>query len=207
MRTAMAVFIVLFVVGLCHANPSGMDPTLFFDFDEDGYPDGDVHFSTHPASYVTVDAYIALSCIDEPGEEFTVVSFALANPLYEYPGVVATATFTPLLPGGLAIGDPFVGGITVASTECMTDPIVYIGKLSMFYMGGECQLKILDHSDYPRWVVDCQSPGQVHYYCNYAWAGIGTDEVYLEEWCPDPDYCWIVPVEDVSWGAIKAMYN
>ena len=52
-----------------------------------------------------------------------------------------------------------------------------------------------------------QSPGQVHYYCNYAWGGIGQDHYYLDEWCPEPDVCLITPVEDVSWGSIKSMYR
>jgi hypothetical protein len=207
MRVAFVLLATLAFAAPALANPSGADPTLFIDFDEDGVPDEDMHFSISPPAYVLIEAYVALSCIDEPGEEFTTVSFALSNPLAECPGVTAPPSFFSLLPGNLAIGDPFSGGITVASTECMYGPVVYIGKIELFYLGGECYLKILDHSEYPRWVVDCQSPGQVHYYCNYAWAGIGQDHIYLDEWCPDPPACQITPVENVSWGAIKSLYR
>jgi hypothetical protein len=207
MRVAIVLLATLVMFAPAAANPSGMDPTLFVDFDENGVPDAEMHFSTYPPPYTTIDAYIALSCINEPGKEITTVSFALADPTVECPGIIATATFTPLMPGYLAIGDPFIGGITVASTECMYGPVVYIGKVEMFYLGGECYLKILDHSDYPRWVVDCQDPGQVQYYCNFAWAGIGQEHYYLDEWCPSPANCLITPVEDISWGAIKSMYR
>jgi hypothetical protein len=58
---------------------------------------------------------------------------------------------------------------------------------------------ILDHPDYPRWVIDCQDPGQVFYYCVRSHGGVWKDAVVGD--CPT------VAVEDVSWGSIKSMYR
>ena len=69
------------------------------------------------------------------------------------------------MPGGLMIGDPFNGGATIASTQCMYDDPLAVGYGTYFYLGGDCCIQILDHHDFPRWVVDCQDPGQVDYYC------------------------------------------
>lgn len=70
----------------------------------------------------------------------------------------------------------------------------------MFYLGGACHLEILDHGDYPRWVVDCSDPGEVDQYCVYMNGGIGGAIA------PDGD-CEPTPVQGASWGAIKALYR
>jgi hypothetical protein len=123
-----------------------------------------------PTPYTTVNAYFCLGSIDGG---MTVVSFLLNNAMAECPGVMATQAFVNLMPGGLAIGDPFAGGVTIASTECMTmDPVV-VGYGTYFYLGGECCIQILDHLDYPRWVVDCNEPGLVDYYCVLGHGSVG----------------------------------
>mgnify|MGYP001823059629 CR=1 FL=1 len=190
MRTTVtALYLVAALCTLAAANPSGGD-WAYVSFD----PNGDMNQNELTvAPYSTVDGYIIGHFMELGGNGWTTISFRLNNVLAEYPGVVATQAFTNLLPGNLAIGDPFdATGVTIASTECLLDsqPIA-IGYASYLYLGGSYTISILDHGDYPRWVVDCQDPGQVFYY-----DAVG--EGYVNGGSP---------VEDVSWGAIKSMYR
>jgi hypothetical protein len=59
---------------------------------------------------------------------------------------------------------------------------------------------ILDHPDFPRWVVDCND--QVDSYCVFINGGVCKDPVDGEEGCDG-----VVPVEASSWGGIKALYR
>jgi hypothetical protein len=168
------------------ANPSGGD-WMYISFD----PDGDMYANEiTPAPYTTVNSYVVGDFVEYGGEGWTVVSFMLNNVLTDCPGVMATASFVNLLPGNLAIGT-WSTGITIASTECLTSSPTVIGYLSCFYLGGYCTISILDHPDYPRWVVDCQDPGNVFYY-----DPVGDGYVHPGN-----------PVENVSWAAIKSMYR
>jgi hypothetical protein len=187
------------VLMLAVAAFAGQNPNIYAYVSFD--PAGDeAQSAVTPTAYTTVSAYVCLGCI-EGG--VTVVSFGLNNALAEYPGVFATQQFTNLMPGGLAIGDPFVGGVTIASTECLvTDPVI-VGYGSYFYLGGNGCIKIVDHGTYPRWVVDCQQPGVQDYYCLKGHGTVGaavcTDGL---ETC-DCDS----PVEAETWGGIKALYK
>jgi hypothetical protein len=117
------------------------------------------------------------------------------------PGVFAPPSFVNLLPGDLAIGNVYTG-ITLVTSECMTAPIVYFARLDLFYFGGECELQILDHPQYPRWVVDCNST--IRYYGVASYGGVGMEPEFIGEGEMD---CVIVPVEDITWGVIKSMYR
>ena len=135
----------------------GLNPQVnaYISFDPAGDP---AQNAVTPDAFTTVDAYFCLGCI---ADGMTTVSFLLSNSLSGCPGVMATQSFVNLMPGNLAIGDAFTTGVTIASTECMdTDPVI-VGYGTYFYLGGACCIEILDHPDYPRWVVDCQDPGQV----------------------------------------------
>ena len=153
-----------------------------------------------PDAFTTVDAYLCLGCIDGG---MTTVSFMLNNALADCPGVMATQSFVNLMPGNLAIGDAFTTGVTIASTECMTMDPVIVGYGTYFYLGGACCIEIVDHAEYPRWVVDCQEPGVVDYYCLAGHGSVG-DAV-----CPDGEECPCggSPVEDATWGGIKSLYR
>jgi len=200
-RTAVVLLVVLAFASVASSNPSPLWPGVFIDFDEDGIPDSDIHTSVYPAPYVTLSAYLALSCNDQPGEEFASISFALNDFMATCPGVFAPPTFTNLLPGDLAIGNVYTG-ITLASTECLTAPIVYFGRLDLFYLGGACEIQILDHPQWPRWVVDCNS--DVYYYGVASYGGVGMEPEFIGEGEMD---CLIVAVEDITWGVIKSMYR
>jgi len=140
--------------------------------------------------FTTVNAYVVGDFPDYGYGGWTTISFRLSNPVMDCPGVMGTASFVNLLPGDLAIGG-WDTGITIASTECLQSWPTVIGYLECFYLGGSCTISIEDHPDYPRWVVDCQDPGQVFYYDVL-------DAGYIAGGSP---------VEDVSWGAIKSLYR
>ncbi len=190
----------LFVVGIVLAIASfafaGGNPDVrgYISFDQTG--GGDYIHTYTPTPYVTFNAYV---CFDQVEMGLTTVSFMLSDPSVDCPGAFAPPSFVNLLPGNLAIGD-WNTGITLASTECMPGPIVVVGYLSLFPLGSGCCIQLLDHPDYPRWVVDCNDPGQVDYYCVLSHGDVGGVG------CPEGD-CSGSPVEDTTWGGIKALYK
>ncbi len=148
-----------------------------------------------PDPYQEVLAYV---CLQHMSDGMTAVSFKLSDPMIGCPGVFDSVEFTSLLPGGIAVGDVFTG-ITLTTTECVSGWSLCVAYLSLYYLGGQCCLEILDHPEYPRWVVDCQEPGEVEYYCVWANGSIGG------ALCPDGDCA--LSVREKSWGQIKAMYR
>jgi len=206
MKQLLAVCLILVFAVAAYA---GNNPQVYayISFDPAGDP---LQNAVSPAPYTTVDAYICLGCV-EGG--MTVMSFKLNDAMTECPGVIATQAFVNLLPGNLAIGNPFGDlvepgssndGVTVASTECMLMDPVIVGYGSYFYLGGACCISILDHGkvEWARWVVDCQDPGVVDLYCLAGHGSIGGGA------CPDPEECPCdSPVEDATWGGIKALYR
>ena len=146
-----------------------------------------------PAAYSAGDVFICLKDIDAG---FTTVSFAVAIDA----GVSAPAAWTSLLPGGLAIGD-YATGITLSSTECMTGEFVCLASGAMFYLGVPGTVSILDHPDYPRWVVDCND--EVDFYCLANNGGVLMDAPETLEECGEPTS----PVAESTWGGIKALYR
>ena len=199
-RTAMAVLIFgLTLAATAAANPVAFDE-LYIDFD----PPNRLHSIT-PAPYTTVDAYVVAEFLEQGWPDgFSAVSFRLSNPLIECPGVMATAVFTSILPYSITQG-PWDEGITITTGECLTDYPIVLARLSCFYLGRACDIKILNHPDYPHWVVDCGDPGEVFYYCIPSHGGIAK---LPDDW-PDV-YCPYEPtgaVNDISWSVIKSMYR
>ena len=197
-------YIVALIMVVAMAVPAfaGQNPEVYAYITSDA--DGSEASATVPAAYSAISVYFCLGNISTlEGEGMTVVSFLLADPTAGCVGVMGSKGFTPMLPGGLAIGDAFVGGITVSSTECMPGPNVVVGSIDGFYLGGACCFEILYHPDYPGWVVDCAPIGQVDYYCVKFHGSIGGAV------CPDgdPDCPPESPVGDSTWGSIKAMYQ
>jgi hypothetical protein len=195
MKTLLAILVV---AAMATTAMAGENPQVYAYISFD--PAGDEAMNAvAPGQYTTVNAYLCLGCI-EGG--MTTISFLLNNAMAACPGVMATQSFVNLMPGNLAIGDAFAGGITIASTECMTMDPVIVGYGTYFYLGGACCIEILDHADYPRWVVDCQEPGQVDFYCLKGHGSVGGAV------CPDGEPCPCgSPVEDATWGGIKALYQ
>jgi hypothetical protein len=196
MKTLLAILVIAAVAVTATA---GNNPQVYAYISFD--PAGDeAQNAVMPAVYTTVDAYLCLGCV-EGG--MTVISFGLNNVMADCPGVMGTQAFVNLLPGGLMIGDPFDGvGATIASTDCMPMDPVIVGYATYFYIGGACCIEIVDHAQYPRWVVDCQSPGVEDYYCVEGHGSVGGAECPEGENCPCGN-----PVEDATWGGIKALYR
>ena len=170
---------------------AGGNPNVkaYISFDQTG-AGGLVH-EFMMTQYVGFNAYFCLTDLDLGMD---VVSFMLSDPMVDCPGFFASESFTNLLPGNLAIG-AWNTGITIASTECMSTNPVVVGYLNLFPVAvGPCILAILPHPEYPGWVVDCTLPnGEVDYF------GLIHDGLGLM----DGD----TPVEDATWGAIKALYQ
>ena len=145
--------------------------------------------------YVGFNAYFVFHELDMG---LTVVSFMINNPQVEYPGLFASQSFTNLL--DLMAGDPYTG-MSLASTTCRPAPLVVVGYLNLFPTAvGPCCVEILDDPNFPRWVVDCTLPnGEVDFYCVLQNGSIGGAD------CVGGD-CWN-PVEDATWGGIKALYR
>lgn len=201
----MRAIATLFLIGLLATTvAAGDNPAVraYMDFDPPYY----VH-CIGPAPYTTFNAYFMLDCI--PGG-VSGVAFLLSDPMVTCPGSFAPPSFTNLFPGDLMIGNPLVPpGATVASTECLYDDPVAVGYLTLFYLGvGDCCLEILDHWDFPRWVVDCNDPAGVDYYCILS-HGTVSQFGCPADFCPpgDPGCICGTPTEEGSWGAIKAMYR
>ena len=188
----------LLVVGLvvlltCAAHAGGNPHIrIYFDFDPPNY----VH-EIYPEVYTTVDAYV---CLDQLGDGIESVSFRMDDPSQTYPGTMAALSWIHLFPGNLVPSWPWEAGVTAVSQWCMTDDPALVGIVRFFYLGGPCCLEILDHFDYPRWVVDCTDPGEIDYYCVLAHASISGGE------CLEGD-CEQVPVDGVTWGTIKSLYR
>ncbi len=160
-----------------------------------------------PAQYETFDAYLGVTDL---GVGMQGIAFMMNDVLVDFPGVFSPPTFTNLLPGDLAIGN-YLTGITLASTDCMNvdsdagreyiDPVIF-AKLTLFYLGGAADIMILDHPEYPRWLLNCEAPSVVDFYCIWTHGGVGKDALPGDAECEAN-----TPVEDTTWGAIKALYR
>jgi hypothetical protein len=191
-----SVLLVVLITAMATCANAGQNPNVraYLDFDPPNY----VH-DIQPELYTTIDLYL---CLNNGEAGVTSLSFRLSDFTEEYPGVFALPGWGEILwPSDLPICGPFMG-MTIAAHECMqgvADNPAY--RLSLFYLGGECCIRLLDHPDYPRWVVDCGEPyGEVDQYCVLAHASVGGAE------CPDGD-CASVPVEGTTWGSIKGLYR
>jgi len=176
------VVLALAVTAFAGGNPNVQ---CYVSFDQSGAGGLDHHHDT--TQYVGFNAYFCFSDLDMG---LTVVSFMLNDPQAECPGLFMIQSFTNLL--DLMVGDPYTG-MSLASTTCRTGDVVVVGYLFLFPVAvGPCWVSILDDPDFPRWVVDCTTPnGEVDYYTVLAHGTMGPP----------------VPVEDSSWGCIKALYR
>jgi hypothetical protein len=161
-----AIAIAALICLMASITYAGGNPNVkgYIDFD----PPNMVH-EAMPVPFTTVNAYICFTDLDMG---LTSASFMVTDVATVCPGVFAPPSFVNLLPGDLAIGNVFTG-ITVASTGCEDPPTVCVGYISLFYLGGECCLELLDHPDYPRWVTDCNDPAEVDFYCVLSHGSIG----------------------------------
>ncbi len=191
MKRLLIVGMVLAMASLAFA---GGNPNVkaYVSFDQTG-GGAEIH-QCDMTMYVGFNAYFCFSDLDMG---LTVVSFMINNPMVECPGLFASQSFTNLM--DIIVGDPFTG-MSLASTTCRPGPVEVVGYLNLFPIAvGDCCVVILDDPDFPRWVVDCTTPnGEVDFYGVLSNGTIGAAD------CPPGD---VVPVEDATWGGIKALYR
>ncbi len=121
-----------------------------------------------PAPYTPVEAYVVLEGVNPgnlPGGLRTVtLRLGVTG------GMSSEPHFESLLPKKFVIGG-WREGLVIASVPCSAENPVVIGVLHLFYLGKPGIVRVLDHPDFPRWVVDCEdephsfeigSPGGIH---------------------------------------------
>ena len=161
-----------------------------------GYIDFDPPNRVHSATPVPYTQFLAYVCLGDLEMGMTGVNFMLTDVMVEYPGVSLFVNFVNLLPGNLAIGD-YRTGISLASTECVAGPEVSVAYLDMMWTAdGAACIELLDHPVDARWVTDCNVPAQVDLYTLIAHGSVNGAI------CEPAS-----PVEDATWGSIKALYR
>jgi len=194
MHRLLILLLVVFVSTTAYA---GGNPgvRIYVDFDPPNY----VH-EIAPTPYTTISAYV---CLDHVSIGVTGVCFRMEDPAVGCPGVCVASSWVPYWPHPISYPDPWdpPSGACVSSTECIeAEAVVVVGQITLFYLGGSCCLELLDHLDYPRWVLGCEDPPGIDEYCVLSHGSIGGAS------CPEGD-CEQVPVEHGTWGLVKALYR
>ncbi len=191
---------IALVAMLAGSSLAGLNPDckIFVTFDgmATDYAGVQAGARTDPAAYTAGTVYIGLCDY----ASWTTISLKAEVDA----GVSSPPAFSSHLPGGLAIGDWLTGGITLSSTGPITPgvngPFFFFASASLFYLGVAGEFTIVDHDDYPRWVVDTEDA--VDFYCTWQNGGVLMDPTPVEVSCYGD-----VPVEESSWGSIKALYR
>jgi hypothetical protein len=188
------VIAVVAAFALSASAGSNPDCQVCIDFSGTATSWDEVQSRVDPEQYTMFVAYFCIYGINA----FTNISLMG----YVTPGISTPAAFTCLLPNPIVIGT-WDTGITMATGQCLTDRFLYVAKLELFYLGTPGDIMILDHPQWPRWVVDCVDPEpELDFYCVWMHGGVWKDALEGDEECFP-----VVPVEDATWGTIKSMYR
>jgi hypothetical protein len=192
-RAMKAVIPLLLVLATVTLASGGQNPRVFAYVDFD--PPHGVH-RVDPELYEVVHAHFMLDCIQG---DFSNISVAL----YVSPEMSLNTGYDNALPNGFYLGDGFEEGITIGSFDCLSESPLAFAIAHIVYSGVPGDVMIIDHPTWPRWVVDCSQPyPDVDYYCLLSQGGVGKDPEPTGEMCGCP-----TPVEDASWGSIKALFR
>jgi hypothetical protein len=179
------VFAVLLFAAAAAANPIAIE--MYVDFD----PPNVVH-RVDPPAYSTLNAYIVAD-LGYMGEDVYAVSFDVD---VMFGAAVITGSFVPSLPiYTVQIVD---NGIIVTNESCFDTWPATLGYVPIFYTGVPDIVRILPHIYNGHTYAVCGSLTEYDW-CYAMDGGIGM-EPQLEEYCGNP-------IEDMAWGAIKAMYR
>ncbi len=191
MRTALVIIVVAAcsISAVAGDNP---DCQMCIDFSGTATSWSDVQSRIDPDLYEPFDAYICIYGINA----FAGICFAG----YVTPGMSAATGFSCLLPGCFVWG-AWDEGVALASSDCHTERFLYVAKISLVYLSTPGDVMILDHPEYPRWVIDCEG-AEADFYCVWMHGGVGKDALEGDEECFP-----VVPVEDATWGSVKAIYR
>jgi len=187
MLTCLVVLACLTGVALAGANPY---VSVYVTFDPSVW---EYQPRVDPEPYTWGEVFVCLMYVDGG---ITEISFAVDIDA----GVSGPPSWSCLLPGGTEIGT-WRDGITLRTSECVTGDMCCVGRGELFYLGAPGLIRIVDHPDYARWVVDCN--GEVDYYCHINNAGVLMDPPPTGEDCAPP----YNPAEPVAWGRVKALYR
>jgi hypothetical protein len=182
------------------ANP---DIRIYLDVDPNNMV-GEIH----PLASETFDVYVCLDCFgDDPVASGTRgTAFFLVRTFQGF-----KLSQTSLL-GGLDFGDAEVdpGWTLAAGADCVypdADGVVCVGVIQYLYLGVPGTLDILPHGQVEpgtgREVLDCDFLSD--YYCVAGNLGVSVPPNPPEPDCDCPENG--NPVEDSSWGGIKALYR
>jgi len=185
MRLAIALAVLL-VATAAMANPIAIE--LYVDFDPPNFVP-----SVYPDPYTTVDAYVVAELYHpQPVES---ISFDL-----NVWGGTATVS------GPFVSGDPSVqvqiveNGITVFNPDCWDTYPATLGYLPLLYLGSPGLVEILPHGDHGHTFHTCGDPGETFDYCYVMHGGLGMEPSGPVSYCGNP-------VENVTWGAVKALFR
>jgi hypothetical protein len=186
MRLCAIAVLAILCLGFAgaRANPIIVDRILV-DFDPPNY-----QHRIDPMPGQQVDAYVVVDLSMSYIQEMRSVSFALSVT----PAMAGNPVFTNLLDH--AVGD-WRTGITLSTEDCIDAFPAVVGRLTFVYLGVPGDVQILDHPTRPRWIEGCDA-GTLVIYCVYSPGGVGK--------APLAGDCNVNPVENVGWGAIKALY-
>jgi hypothetical protein len=156
----------------------------------------------HPNASETFEVYVCLDCFgDDPvmsgtrGTAFLLVRTFQGFKLSQM-----------ALLGGLDFGDAEVDGWTIAAgANCVypdEDGVVCVGVLTYLYLGVPGTLDLMPHLGTGREVLDCDFLSD--YYCIAGNLGVSVPPNPGEPDCECPENN---PVEDSTWGGIKALYR
>ena len=179
----VALMLAVAIPAMAGDNPNA---AVYLTFDSAGEV-----FRFDPTPFQPADLFLCMKNVENG-----FISTTLA--IVEDAGVTTGIGWASLLPGGLTLG-PWDVGVTITSSSCVAGEIVVVASGNAYYMGNPGQIVIIDHPDYPRWVVDCQDA--IDYYCHMSNVGVLMDPV------PTGEDCEVVAVEDATWGGIKALYR
>ena len=195
MRFAIAVLLLVLFVSVAAANPLPVWPAVSLTFTTSGAYEPEIY----PAPYTNNSVYLMVTC--GQGDEETSIS-AISFAFGHQEGSVFPTGYASLISGAIIVGD-WEYGITLSPTEPITTSQVLVARMDFLYMGVPGYITVEDHPDYPRSVIT--AGGWNFPYCLVNHAGIGQPHQVVDE------YCWFCepmnPVENASWGVIKALYR
>jgi hypothetical protein len=192
------VIIALAITAVASAAFAGANPNVRIYLDAD--PNNHVH-EIHPLASETFDVYVCLDCFgtDPIASGTRGTAFLLIRTFQGF------KLAQMALLGGLDFGDAEVDGWTIAAgSACIypdVDGVVCVGVITYLYLGGPGTLDLAPHPGTGSEVLDCDFLSD--YYCIHANLGVSVPPNP-----GDPDCeCEINPVEDATWGGIKALYR
>ena len=195
MRVLLTVCVILLASFMATA---GQNPSirLYLSFDPVEYVP-----SIEPAPYSMFSVYVCMDCLGDGVSDGGVSQLYFRVDWDE--SISPIGSYTSLVPMGLPITWPDLNGnVPISLTECVqTDPCPLV-RIDLFWVGGSGCILLNDHTEWPRYIVDCND--EVDYYC------VGGHGSVAGGACPSGDPgcdCSTTPVENSNWGRVKALYR